>query len=67
MLTSVSTKVLILGHSFIWRLATNLRWKCVDRAVETFNMRGVDVWLYGTCGQTVQKLQDYDLHQVAKV
>ena len=66
MATSVSTKVLILGHSLVRRLATDLRRECVDRAVETFNVSGVDVRLYGVGGRTVQKLQDYDLRQVAK-
>ena len=66
MATSVSTRVLILGHSFVWHLATDLRWECVDRAVETFSVSGVDVQLYGVGGHTVQKLQNYGLYQVAK-
>ena len=66
MATSVSTRVLILGHSFVWHLATDSRWECVDRAIETFSVSGVDVQLYGVGGQTVQKLQNYGLYQVAK-
>lgn len=66
MATSINKKVLILGHSFIQRLVTNLWRECVDHAVETFNVSGVNVWLNGVGGWTVQKLQDYDLHQMAK-
>ena len=66
MATSINKKVLILGHSFIQRLVTNLWRECVDHAVETFNVSGVNVWLNGVGGWTVQKLRDYDLHQTAK-
>ena len=66
MATSVSKKVLILGHSFVRRLVTDLRRECVDRAVETFNVSGVDVRLVGVGGRTVQKLRDYDLYRVDK-
>ena len=66
MATSVSTRVLILSYSFVWHLATDLRWECVDRAVETFSVSGVDAQLYGVGGHTVQKLQNYCLYQVAK-
>ena len=37
------------------------------RAVATLNVSGVDVRMYGVGGQTVQKLWDHDLHQVAKL
>ena len=43
MVTSVNKKVLILGHSFVWHLATDLRRECVDWAVATFN---VSEWMY---------------------
>ena len=66
MATSGSTKVLILSYSFVRHLAMDLRWECVDRAVETFNVSGVDVRLYGVGGHTVQKLRNYRLYQVAK-
>ena len=56
MATSVSKKVLILGHSFVRRLATDLQRECVDQAVETFNLSGLDVRLFGVGGWTVQKL-----------
>ena len=62
MVTSASTKVQILGHSFIWRLANDLWQECIDRAVATFNASGLD---YGVGEQTVQKLRDYDLHHMA--
>ena len=65
MVTSNSTKVLILGHSFVRRLANNLWRECVDRAVATSDVSGLDVWMYGVGGRTVKKLRDNDLHQVA--
>ena len=46
MATSVSTKVLILGHSCVRRLVTNLQRECVDRALGTFNVSGVVGWMY---------------------
>ena len=65
MATSNSTKVLILGHSFVRHLANDLRRECVDRAIATFDVSGLDVRMYGVGGQTVKKLRDNDLHQVA--
>ena len=65
MATSNSSKVLILGHSFVRRLANDLRRECVDRAVATFDVSGLDVRMYGVGGWTVKKLRDNDLHQVA--
>lgn len=57
--------MLILGHSFVRHLANNLQRECVDRCVATFDVSGLDVRMCRAGGRTVQKLRDYDLHQVA--
>lgn len=57
MATSVGTKVLILGHSFVRRLANDLRRECVDRAVVTFNASWLDVRTWRTDCSEVARLR----------
>ena len=60
--STLSPKVLVLGHSFVRRLAHDLKNDFDPRASETFNLQGqVHVRLHGTGGRTVQKLIKYDL------
>lgn len=59
--------VLIIGHSFVRRLASDLDRDCIDRAVRSFDLLGTAVHMHGVGGRTVRKLRNYDLNQVAKL
>ena len=57
------SKVLVLGHSFV-KILENVFHKNFDRrASRTFGLVGTaEVYLQGTSGRTVGKLNSYDLH-----
>ena len=58
--------VLILGHSFVRRLSSNLRSNFDDRAAEHFNLLGdAVIHLHGVGGRTVKKLCLDDLGVVS--
>ena len=58
--------VLILGHSFVRRLSSNLRSNFDDRAAEHFNLLGdAVIHLHGVGGRTVKKLRLADLGVVS--
>ena len=61
-------RVLILGHSFVRRLRTDLLARFDDRAAINFNLQGTaDIHLYGVGGRTVPKLRKLDLGVVSKI
>ena len=58
--------VLILGHSFGWRLSSDLRSNFDALAAEHFNLLGdATIHLHGMGGRTVKKLRLYDLGVVS--
>ena len=58
--------VLILGHSFVRRLSSDLRSNFDARAAEHFNLLGdAVIHLHGVGGRTVKKLRLYDLGVVS--
>ena len=58
-------KVLILGHSFVRRLQSDLRAQFDERADVTFGLVGTaEICMHGVGGRTVQKLTKYDLGRV---
>ena len=61
-------KVLILGHSFVKRLQSDLKTTFDARAVSNFRLEGTaTVNLFGVGGRTVEKLRRYDLHVVRRL
>ena len=61
-------RVLILGHSFVRRLRTDLLARFDERAAINFNLQGTaDIYLYGAGGRTVPKLRKFDLGVVSKI
>ena len=61
-------KVLVLGHSFVKRLKSDLDKNFNHRASRTFGLVGTaQVHLQGTDGRTVGKLQPYNLHVVRQL
>ena len=58
--------VLILGHSFVWRLSSDLRSNFDARAAEHFNLLDdAVIHLHGVGGRTAKKLRLYDLGVVS--
>ena len=58
--------VLILGHSFVRRLSSDLRSNFDPRAAEHFNLLGdAVIHLHGVGGRTVKKPRLYDLGVVS--
>lgn len=61
-------KVLILGHSFVRRLQSDLRSNFDTRASVDFGFRGTTtVYMHGIGGRTVSKLQKHDLSVVSSL
>ena len=61
-------KVLILGHSFVKRLQSDLKTTFDTRADSNFHLEGTaTVHLFGVGGRTVEKLRRYDLHVVRRL
>jgi len=58
-------KVVILGHSFVKRLQSDLKVPFDARADSNFHLEGTaTVHLFGVGGRTIEKLHRYDLHVV---
>ena len=63
--TTTVPKVLILGHSFVRRLKSDLRAGFDARAASDFGLGGtVELRMYGVGGRTVQKVTEFDLPTV---
>ena len=61
-------KVLILGHSFVRRLKSDLRARFDERASLNFGLEGTaEVLMHGVGGRTVTKLLTHDLGVVANL
>ena len=61
-------RVLILGHSFVRSLRTDLLARFDERAAINFDLQGTaDIHLYGVGGRTVPKLRKFDLEVVSKI
>ena len=68
MSTRVYLGELILGHSFVRRLQTDLLARFDKRAAIIFNLQGTaDIHLYSVGGRTVPKLRKFDLWVVSKI
>ena len=64
-MANVVPKVLILGHSLIRRLKSDLQNKTEPRFHDNFHLDGTaSVSLFGIGGRTVPKLRKFDLHVV---
>ena len=67
-MASAVPKVLILGHSFMKRLQSDLKTTFDARTVSNFRLEGTaTVNLFGVGGRTVEKLLRYDLHVVRRL
>ena len=61
----VAPKVLILGHSFVRRLRSDLHSSFDPRALSDFGLSGsASVHLFGVGGRTAPKLRSFDLHVI---
>ena len=61
-------KVLVLGHSFVRRLKSDLEYRSDLRMSRTFKLEGTArVYLHGIGGRTVQKLRHHDLAVVSRL
>lgn len=67
-MASAVPKVLILGHSFVRRLSSDLS-RCFDlRAGKDFKLQGTaSVCLHGVGGRTVATLRSFDLHVIRRL
>ena len=59
-------KAMILGHSFVRRLRGDLEQHFDDRAKSTFDLKDVQVRLFGVGGRTVNKIKQFDLANVSR-
>lgn len=59
-------KVMILGHSFVRRLNGDLEQRFDDRAKSNFDLKDVNVRLFGVGGRTVNKVKRFDLANVSR-
>jgi lysophospholipase L1-like esterase len=60
--------VLILGHSFVRRLQSDLKARFDERAAIDFDLQGTaDIYMHGVGGRTVPKLRKFDLGLIAKI
>lgn len=67
-MSSAVPKVLVLGHSFVRRLQSDLEGAFDARADRSFNLEGTaTVQLFGVGGRTVPKLRRLDLHVVRRL
>ena len=60
-------KVMILGHSFVRCLNGDLEQRFDDRAKSNFDLKDVNVRLFGVGGRTVNKVKRFDLQYCEKV
>ncbi len=64
----VIPRVLILGHSFVRRLQSDLKARFDERAAIDFDLQGTaDIYMHGAGGRTVPKLRKFDLGLIAKI
>ena len=64
----VPPKVLVLGHSFVRRLQSDLKQKRDLRLCSTFKLKGTArVFLHGVGGRTVEKMRKLDLRVILKI
>ncbi len=64
----VIPRVLILGHSFVRRLQSDLKARFDERAVIDFDLQGTaDIYMHGVGGRTVPKLRKFDLALIARI
>ena len=61
----IDKRIMVLGHSFLRRLADDLDAKFDARASKDFNLKGCNVRLFGIGGRTVTKLRSFDLGKVS--
>ena len=67
-MASAAPTVLILGHSFVKRLQSDLETGFDSRVDGNFNLRGsAFVHMFGVGGGTVSKLQAHDLHVISRL
>ena len=60
------SKILVLGHSFVRRLKSDLHVQQDARMSPTFKLNGTaQVHMHGTGGRTVRKVRNHDLGVVA--
>ena len=59
-------KAMILGHSFVRRLRADLERHFDDRAKTNFNLKDVNVRLFGVGGRTVKTIEQCDLANVSR-
>ena len=57
---------MILGHSFVRRLNGDLEQRFDDRAKSNFELKDVNVRLFGVGGRTVNKVKRFDLANVSR-
>jgi lysophospholipase L1-like esterase len=63
-----SPKVLVLGHSFVRQLKSDLHVQQDARMSPTFKLNGTaQVYMHGIGGRTVNKVQNHDLGIVARL
>lgn len=67
-MASAVPKVLILGHSFVRRLSSDLSRGFDPRAFKDFKLQGTaSVSLHGVGGRTVASLRSFDLHVISRL
>ena len=60
--------VLILGHSFVHRLQSDLKARFDERTAIDFDLQGTaDIYMHGVGGRKVPKLKKVDLGLIAKI
>ena len=58
-------KAMILGHSFVRRLSSDLEKHFDDHAKSNFDLEDVKVCLFGVGGRTVRKIKQFDVANVS--
>ena len=59
-------RIMVLGHSYIWRLDEYVQVSDDPRVTRKFNLKGMDtdVYMYGVEGRKVYTMMRYDLHEI---
>lgn len=60
-------KVMVLGHSFVRRLASDLDRGFDERTTKDFGLNQCYIRMFGVGGRTVEKLRKYDLKSVTSL
>ena len=67
-MASAAATVLILGHSFVKRLKSDIETGFDSRVDGNFNLHGsAFVHMFGVGGRTVSKLQAHDLNVISRL